>query len=73
VRRNQLTRARDLNVVWTRLSAKVNQNASAGEAACPRPEVFTYAVQFIDLDPVHHTMLQCLTYEAWIGDRQKIV
>jgi c-di-GMP-binding flagellar brake protein YcgR len=36
-------------------------------------EVFTYGVQFIDLDPVHYTMLQNLTYEALIADRQKIV
>jgi len=38
-----------------------------------KPEVFTYGVQFIDLDPVHYTMLQNLTYEALIADRQKIV
>ena len=37
------------------------------------PEVFTYGVQFIDLDPMHYTMLQNLTYEALIADRQKIV
>lgn len=36
-------------------------------------EVFTYGVQFVDLDPVHYTMLQNLTYEALIADRQKIV
>jgi c-di-GMP-binding flagellar brake protein YcgR len=38
-----------------------------------KPEVFTYGVQFVDLDPVHYTMLQNLTYEALIADRQKIV
>jgi c-di-GMP-binding flagellar brake protein YcgR len=38
-----------------------------------KPDVFTYGVQFIDLDPVHYTMLQNLTYEALIADRQKIV
>lgn len=42
--------------------------AVAGES-----EVFTYGVQFIDLDPIHYTMLQNLTYEALITDRQKIV
>lgn len=42
-------------------------------AATDRPEVFTYGVQFTDLDPMHYTMLQNLTYEALIADRQKIV
>ena len=42
-------------------------------ATTDKPEVFTYGVQFIDLDPVHYTMLQNLTYEALIADRQKIV
>lgn len=36
-------------------------------------EVFTYGVQFVDLEPHHYTMLQNLTYEALIADRQKIV
>jgi c-di-GMP-binding flagellar brake protein YcgR len=36
-------------------------------------EIFTYGVQFIDLAPTHYTMLQNLTYEALIADRQKIV
>lgn len=35
--------------------------------------VFTYGVQFTDLEPTHYTMLQNLTYEALIADRQKIV
>ncbi|NRR29217.1 flagellar brake protein [Oxalobacteraceae bacterium] len=42
-------------------------------AAVDKAEVFTYGVQFIDLDPMHYTMLQNLTYEALIADRQKIV
>ncbi|TFW20695.1 flagellar brake protein [Duganella callida] len=42
-------------------------------ATADKQEVFTYGVQFIDLDPVHYTMLQNLTYEALIADRQKIV
>ncbi|MES2263877.1 MAG: flagellar brake protein [Pseudomonadota bacterium] len=42
-------------------------------AAQDKDEVFTYGVQFVDLDPVHYTMLQNLTYEALIADRQKIV
>jgi c-di-GMP-binding flagellar brake protein YcgR len=36
-------------------------------------EVFTYGVQFVDLDPVHYTLLQNMTYEALLADRQKIV
>jgi c-di-GMP-binding flagellar brake protein YcgR len=42
-------------------------------AAGAHKEVFTYGVQFTDLEPVHYTMLQNLTYEALIADRQKIV
>jgi c-di-GMP-binding flagellar brake protein YcgR len=36
-------------------------------------EVFVYGVQFLDLDPVHHTMVQNLTYEVLLADRQNIV
>jgi c-di-GMP-binding flagellar brake protein YcgR len=36
-------------------------------------ELFAYGVQFLDLDPVHHTMLQNLTYEVLLSDRQNIV
>jgi c-di-GMP-binding flagellar brake protein YcgR len=36
-------------------------------------EMFAYGVQFLDLDPVHHTMLQNLTYEVLLSDRQNIV
>ena len=36
-------------------------------------EMFTYGVQFVDLQPTHYMMLQNLTYEALIADRQKIV
>ncbi|WP_307732456.1 flagellar brake protein [Massilia sp. MB5] len=42
-------------------------------ASADAEEVFSYGVQFVDLDPVHYTMLQNLTYEALIADRQKIV
>ena len=48
-------------------------NTSSLPAAAGKEEVFTYGVQFVDLDPVHYTMLQNLTYEALIADRQKIV
>jgi c-di-GMP-binding flagellar brake protein YcgR len=36
-------------------------------------EMFAYGVQFLDLNPVHHTMLQNLTYEVLLTDRQNIV
>ncbi len=36
-------------------------------------EVFTYGVQFLDLEPAHCTILQNLTYEALITNRQRIV
>ena len=36
-------------------------------------EVFSYGVQFTGLDPAHFTLLQNLTYEAMLADRQKIV
>lgn len=36
-------------------------------------EVFSYGVQFVELDPAHFTLLQNLTYEAMLADRQKIV
>lgn len=58
---------------------RINPNATIRNintvkpATADKPEVFTYGVQFIDLDPVHYTMLQNLTYEALIADRQKIV
>ena len=36
-------------------------------------EVYTYGLQFTALDPVHYTLLQNMTYEALLADRQKIV
>ncbi|WP_342117943.1 flagellar brake protein [Pseudoduganella sp. OTU4001] len=36
-------------------------------------DVFSYGVQFTNLDPAHFTLLQNLTYEAMLADRQKIV
>jgi c-di-GMP-binding flagellar brake protein YcgR len=36
-------------------------------------DVFAYGLQFIDLDPNHFMLLQNLTYEALLADRQKIV
>ena len=36
-------------------------------------DLFTYGMQFTGLDPVHYTLLQNMTYEALLADRQKIV
>ena len=36
-------------------------------------ELTTYGVQFSELEPAHHALLQNMTYEALIADRQKIV
>jgi c-di-GMP-binding flagellar brake protein YcgR len=53
------------------------QNVSVGKPsnghAADVAEIYTYGVQFIDLEPTHYTLLQNLTYEALIADRQKIV
>jgi len=49
------------------------RNVSALRRESDGAEVFAYGVQFLDLDPVHHTMLQNLTYEVLLTDRQNIV
>jgi c-di-GMP-binding flagellar brake protein YcgR len=49
------------------------RNISALSAGPEQNEGFAYGVQFVDLDPVHYTLLQNLTYEALLADRQKIV
>jgi c-di-GMP-binding flagellar brake protein YcgR len=36
-------------------------------------DLYTYGMQFVDLDPGHYTLLQNMTYEALLADRQKIV
>ncbi|WP_395405092.1 flagellar brake protein [Pseudoduganella sp. UC29_106] len=49
------------------------RNVSVAAGPNGQDEVFAYGVQFTSLDPVHFTMLQNLTYEALLADRQKIV
>jgi hypothetical protein len=49
------------------------RNISALSGGPEQAEGFAYGVQFVDLDPVHYTLLQNLTYEALLADRQKIV
>jgi c-di-GMP-binding flagellar brake protein YcgR len=56
--------------VRTRVAIRNITPVRADEA---QAEVFAYGLQFIDLDPVHYTLLQNLTYEALLADRQKIV
>ena len=57
-------------IVNTRASIR---NINVVKASPEQLEVFTYGVQFIDLDIAHYSLLQNLTYEAMIADRQKIV
>lgn len=57
-------------IVTTRASIR---NVNVLQPAPDRAQVFTYGVQFIDLAPAHFTLLQNLTYETMLADRQKIV
>jgi len=56
--------------VRTRASIR---NLAVGKPADGRAQMYSYGVQFIDLDPVHYTLLQNMTYEALLADRGKIV
>lgn len=56
--------------VSTRATIK---NVNVLKPSSDRLEVFTYGVQFVQLDSSHHLLLQNMTYEALIADRQKIV
>ena len=49
------------------------RNASPLPGGEEQPAGFAYGVQFVDLDPVHFTLLQNLTYEVVLADRQRIV
>jgi c-di-GMP-binding flagellar brake protein YcgR len=59
--------------VLVKTQATIRNISVVKPATAGKEEVFTYGVQFIDLDPTHYTLLQNLTYEALIADRQKIV
>lgn len=59
--------------VLVKTQASIRNISVVKPAAAGKEEVFTYGVQFVDLDPTHYTLLQNLTYEALIADRQKIV
>lgn len=57
-----------------RIRTRANvRNVSAVPGAEAQAGSFAYGVQFIDLDAGHYTLLQNLTYEALLADRQKIV
>lgn len=49
------------------------RNVNALRRESEGAELFAYGVEFLELDPVHHTMLQNLTYEVLLADRQNIV
>jgi c-di-GMP-binding flagellar brake protein YcgR len=49
------------------------RNENVVTSPADQSELYTYGVQFIELDPAYYTLLQNLTYEALLGDRQKIV
>lgn len=56
------------------ISAKaLVRNASTVKPPDEDARLHAYGVQFVDLDPTHYMMLQNLTYQALIADRQKIV
>ena len=56
--------------VSTRATIK---NLAVGKPVAGQVEVYSYGVQFLDLEPVHYTLLQNMTYEALLADRGKIV
>lgn len=49
------------------------RNTTVDRSAPGAPALLTYGVQFVDLDPLHYTLLQNMTYEALLADRFKIV
>lgn len=57
-------------IVTTRASIR---NVAVVKPSPGRFEVYSYGVQFIDLEPAHYTLLQNMTYEVMIADRLKIV
>ena len=56
--------------IRTRASIK---NLAVGKPTDGRAGMYSYGMQFIDLDPIHYTLLQNMTYEALLTDRGRIV
>jgi c-di-GMP-binding flagellar brake protein YcgR len=82
--RRQLSAGETIDLQFTLVAPPANKevrvqtraairNRNVAKGASGEGELFTYGVQFVDLDPVHYTLLQNLTYEAILADRQKIV
>jgi hypothetical protein len=57
-------------IVTTRATVK---NVNVVKASREQDAVYTYGLQFVDLDIAHYSLLQNLTNEAMIADCQKIV
>ena len=71
-----LAGARDIIAEWVNENPEARasiRNLAVGKPADGQAEMYSYGVQFIDLDPVHYTLLQNMTYEALLADRGKIV
>jgi c-di-GMP-binding flagellar brake protein YcgR len=49
------------------------RNMTVAQPEPDKSELYSYGVQFLDLDSVHYTLLQNMTYEALLADRLKIV
>jgi hypothetical protein len=49
------------------------RNVDISPVSGMQPDVFTYGMQFVELDPAHYMLLQNLTYEALLEALQKIV
>lgn len=49
------------------------RNLTVEKPDAAQTELYSYGVQFVDLDPIHYTLLQNMTYEALLADRTKIV
>jgi c-di-GMP-binding flagellar brake protein YcgR len=62
----------DINTCAVIVNSTVD-NPTQDSSPNDKTEVFTYGLQFIDLDPMQQVMLQNLTYEAFIDDRTRIV
>jgi c-di-GMP-binding flagellar brake protein YcgR len=63
----------DQRQVMVNTWAQVRNTNVIKPATHDKPQAYTYGVQFSNLDSAHYTLLQNLTYEALIADRQKIV